>query len=78
MAELPECFNFVRDVMDRWASERPDAPALWVVDHPGGNEQQFSFRQLAGISRRAASFFARQGIRRGDRVLVVLPRVPQW
>ncbi len=78
MAELPEYFNFVRDVMDRWASECPEASALWVVDHPGGNEQKFSFRQLAGNSRRAASFFARLGIRRGDRVLVILPRVPQW
>ncbi len=78
MSELPDCFNFVRDVMDRWASERPESPALWIVDHPGGDEQKFSFRQMAEDSRRAASFFARQGIRRGDRVLVILPRVPQW
>ncbi|MBI5688014.1 MAG: AMP-binding protein [Verrucomicrobia bacterium] len=78
MVEPPLHFNFVRDVMDRWASERPEAVALWVVDSPGGHEQRFSFRQLAESSRRAASFFARQGIRRGDRVLVVLPRVPQW
>ncbi len=78
MAKPPLHFNFARDVMDRWASEHPEAVALWVVDSPGGNEQKFSFRQLAGSSRRAASFFARQGIRRGDRVLVVLPRVPQW
>ncbi len=78
MVEPLEHFNFVRDVMDRWASERPDALALWVVDSPGGNERKFSFRELAENSRRAASFFVRQGIRRGDRVLVVLPRVPQW
>ena len=78
MAEPSGCFNFVRDVMDRWASECPEAPALWVVNHPGGNEQKFSFRQLAENSRRAASCFARLGIRRGDRVLVILPRVPQW
>ena len=51
---------------------------MWIVDHPGGDEQKFSFRQMAEDSRRAASFFARQGIRRGDRVLVILPRVPQW
>ncbi|MBI5820661.1 MAG: AMP-binding protein [Verrucomicrobia bacterium] len=78
MVEPSEHFNFVRDVMDRWASERPDAAALWFVDSPGGSEQRFSFRQLAESSRRAASFLVRQGIRRGDRVLIVLPRVPQW
>ena len=30
------------------------------------------------LSRRAASFFAGCGIRRGDRVLLMLGRVPQW
>ena len=64
--------------MDRWACECPEAVALWVVDEPGGNGRKWTFRELAGLSRRAASFFAAQGIRRGDRVLVVLPRVPQW
>ena len=43
-----------------------------------GAEQKFSFRQLAALSRQAANFFRASGVRRGDRVLVMLPRVPQW
>lgn len=79
--ELPARFNFARDVMERWARERPQSLALWCVDPEapaGPAEQTFTFRELAGQLRRAASFFHTLGLRRGDRVLVVLPRVSQW
>jgi len=74
----PASFNFTRDVMERWARERPEELALWCVEENGRNEQKFSFRRLVENARRAAAFFHTAGIRRGDRVLVILPRVPQW
>ena len=74
----PENFNFATDVLDRWARERPDAPGLWCVDAATGAERRFSFRELAALSRRAAHFFRASGIRRGDPVMVMLPRVPEW
>lgn len=77
-AVTPEFYNFAHDVMDRWAEARPDAPALWCVDAASGQEQKFSFQQLAQLSRQAANFFQAAGIRRGDAVLVMLPRVWQW
>jgi len=70
-------FNFTRDVFEPWARLTPDAPAFWWVDESGG-EIRYSFRELAEQCRRAAQFFHSVGIRRGDRVLLVLPRVPQW
>jgi acyl-coenzyme A synthetase/AMP-(fatty) acid ligase len=70
-------FNFARDVVERWARERPDALALWSVTEDG-SEQKFSFEQLAKEGRRAAHFFQALGLKRGERVLVILPRVPQW
>jgi len=73
---VPEHFNFVTDVMDRWALETPDAPALWCVNAATGAEQKFTFRQLARFSARAANVFHSAGVRRGDRVLIMLPRVP--
>ncbi len=78
IVEPPAHFNFARDVMERWAQERPEAGALWCTDDAGRSDQRFSFRQLAERFRRAAGFFNTVGIRRGDRVLVILPRVPQW
>jgi acyl-coenzyme A synthetase/AMP-(fatty) acid ligase len=76
--ELPDHFNFASDVMERWARERPDALALWCVDDVRGIEQRFSFRQLAEGFQRAAGLFHTLGLKRGDRVLVILPRIPQW
>jgi acetyl-CoA synthetase/medium-chain acyl-CoA synthetase len=71
-------FNFARDVIDYWAQERPDSPALRSVDQSGTADRTFTFREIAELSRRAANAFSRAGVQRGDRVLVILPRVPQW
>jgi len=76
--EAPSYFNFTRDVIERWARERPDALALWWIDEEGRREQKISFRDLAEGARRAASFFHQLGINRGDRVLLITPRLPQW
>ncbi len=76
--EPPAHFNFARDVVDRWAQERPEALALWCVEEGGHGEQKLTFSQLAENSRRAASLFRVLGLARGDRVLIILPRVPQW
>ena len=78
MLRAPATFNFTRDVMERWARERPESLALWCVDDAGGHEQKFTFKELTGQVRRAAAFFHALGLRRGDRVLIILPRVPQW
>jgi acetyl-CoA synthetase/medium-chain acyl-CoA synthetase len=74
----PLYFNFASDVFDRWARLRPDAPALWHVNAVTGVEKKFTFGQLAALSCQAANFLRSCGIRRGDRVLVMLPRVPEW
>jgi acetyl-CoA synthetase/medium-chain acyl-CoA synthetase len=74
---VPSHFNFCRDVFERWARERPEALALWSVGEDG-REQKFSFKQLAVEARRAAHFFQTLGLKPSDRVLVILPRVPQW
>ncbi len=76
--EAPEHFNFAADIVDRWAITRPNAPALWAVNSTTATEQKFTFNELANLSRQAASFFTDCGIKRGDRVLIMLPRIPQW
>ena len=74
--EAPEHFNFARDVVDRWA-EDPEHRALWWIDDDGA-EQQWTFAQVARASRRAANVLATAGVRRGDVVMLVLPRVADW
>jgi acyl-coenzyme A synthetase/AMP-(fatty) acid ligase len=76
--KVPEHFNFATDVMDRWAKVQPDAVGLWCVDAASGAEQKFTFSQISNLSVRAANVFQTAGVRRGDRVLVMLPRISQW
>ena len=76
--EAPPHFNFASDVIDRWARERPEASALWWVNAASGSEQKFNFLELAALSCQAANLLRSSGVRRGDRVLLMLPRVPQW
>jgi acetyl-CoA synthetase/medium-chain acyl-CoA synthetase len=77
-AKVPAYFNFATDVVDRWATSRPQSPALWHVHATTRSEHKLTFRQIAGLSRRAANFFRSCGVARGDRVLLMLPRMPQW
>ncbi|MBI4569686.1 MAG: acyl--CoA ligase [Planctomycetes bacterium] len=55
------------DWVDRWARERPDAPALSL---PG---QRVTFSELAERSRRLAASFLACGVRECDRVAALLP-----
>src|SRR5688572_17588557 len=78
MGEPAAHFNFAKDVVEAWGRRTPNAMALWWVGEGGQGETKLTFGQIAERLRRAAAFFDAQGIRRGDRVLVMLPRVPQW
>jgi len=76
--QAPEFFNFATDVIDQWAKKRPDAPALWWVDAGTRAEHKYTFREIAALSCQAANFLRASRVKRGDRVLVMLPRLPQW
>ncbi|XP_024416282.1 acyl-coenzyme A synthetase ACSM2B, mitochondrial [Desmodus rotundus] len=81
--EVPAKFNFASDVMDYWAGmekagNRPLDPALWWVSGDG-DEVRWNFSQLSELSQQVANVLSGAcGLQRGDRVAVVLPRVPEW
>ena len=74
----PEFYNFATDCVEQQARTRPDAPALWWVTEDGKQQLRLSFADLARRARKASAFFHDMGIRKGDRVMVILQRVPQW
>jgi acetyl-CoA synthetase len=76
--EVPERFNAVIDVLDRWAAEDPEAVALVSLDGAGDLVASQTVADLVAESRRAGRALAALGIGRGQRVLVLLPRVPAW
>ncbi len=73
---IPEDFNFGYDVVDAWAAENPDKPALvWVND--ADEEKRFTFGDVRRWSDKAASMFRNLGIARGDHVLLMLKQRPE-
>jgi acyl-coenzyme A synthetase/AMP-(fatty) acid ligase len=76
--DVPKVFNPVLDIVDRWAGEAPDDLALVSLDGEGGVVAEQTSADLARESRRAARAFLDAGIGKGDRVFIMLPRVPAW
>ena len=74
--EVPEYFNFATDVVGKWASDPNKLAMLWVG--PDGTEKHLTYAYFAEHSSRAANAFASLGIKKDDRVLVMLPRIPEW
>ncbi|KAM9598708.1 acyl-coenzyme A synthetase ACSM3, mitochondrial-like isoform 2-T3 [Morphnus guianensis] len=81
--EVPEYFNFARDVLDRWTEVEKEGkksknPALWWVDG-AGEEVRWSFEELGVLSRKVANVLSDAcGLQREDRVILILPRIPEW
>lgn len=74
--DVPEHFNFAADVVGRWAMDRNRLAMVWLGRD--GEERKLTFRDFARRARRAAAAFRAAGIGPGDRVLVVMGRIPQW
>ncbi len=72
-----ERFNFADDVVGKWASIQDGAAVAmrWIGD---GGERTITFRQFAERSDRLANALESLGLRPGDRVLEMLPRVVEW
>jgi acetyl-CoA synthetase len=70
-------FNWALDFFDVQAEGNHRA-ALWVVEDDG-SERKLSFAAMAARSNQVANWLREQGVRRGDRVLLMLPnRVELW
>jgi len=74
---LPENFNYGFDIMDAIAEKDPDKKAMVWVSKEGENKN-FTFREIKEYSNRAANLFKSKGIKKGDRVLLVLKRHYQF
>ena len=73
----PDHFNFAFDVVDELARRKPDKLAMLHVDK-NKVERRFTFEDISRASNRAANYFKALGIRRGDRVLLILKRHYQF
>ena len=73
----PENFNYAYDVIDELEKKSPDQRAmLWMSKHH--EKHEFTFHDIAENSRRVANYLTLLGVKRGDRVMLVLKRHYQY
>lgn len=72
-----DTFNWALDYFDHQARDN-HTPALWVVEEDG-SERKVSYADMAARSDQVAEYLRNCGVRRGERVLLMLPnRVELW
>ena len=72
-----DSFNFAYDVVDALGKQKPDKLAMVWLDHKK-NEKRFTFKDMMKESARTANYFKALGIKKGDRVIVLLKRHYQF
>jgi acetyl-CoA synthetase len=75
---VPERFNPVLSIVDGWAADAPNDPAVLSLDGAGEVVSLQSIGELALATRTAARALISAGVGKGDRVFIMLPRVPEW
>jgi acyl-coenzyme A synthetase/AMP-(fatty) acid ligase len=73
--DVPPSFNFGRDVID--VLGREERRGLLFVD-AAGTRSDVGFPEIARTTQRWAAAFRDLGIAKGDRVVVLLPKIPAW
>ena len=70
-------FNFAFDIIDRLGREKPDKLAMLHISKDK-TERRFSFRDMKDASNQTANYFRALGIKKGDKVLLILKRHYQF
>ena len=73
-----EYYNFTWDTIGRWAKVRPSADALYCVSMDQSAETKLSYAEVFRLAQQSANFLRAQGISKGDRVVIMLPRIHEW
>ncbi len=69
----PDTFNFGFDIVDTLGTEKPDKLAMLHLDRDK-NVRRFTFGMMKKESARAANYLTSLGVKRGDKVMLVLRR----
>ncbi len=72
---VPPAFNFARDVIDVLGREERRGLLFVAAD---GARNDVSFPQIAQATQRWAGVFGELGLAKGERVVVLLPKIPAW
>ena len=71
--QVPSYFNMAEVCCGRWARDTPQSIAI-RVEHEHGQRRNHSYLELQQAANRLSNALCRTGVRRGDRVAVVMPQ----
>jgi acetyl-CoA synthetase len=75
--DVPKHFNFAFDVMDKHAeTSRNRLAMIWTNE--AGETKKLTYWDFKVYSNKVANFLKSLGVRKGDNVMLILPRVPEW
>ncbi len=72
---VPADFNIARWTCHRWAGEGDRVALVW--EDESGETRTYTYPQLLSAANRLSNTLAHLGIRRGDRVALILPQRPE-
>ncbi len=73
---VPPAYNIAVDACEKWATAEPDRVALIHVRSDGAVDR-WSYGRLAGAAHRFSNLLTARGVKRGDRVAILLPQSPE-
>ncbi len=74
--KVPPQFNIGVDICDRWAEQDPERLAL-IHKRSDGGVDRINFSRLKDYSNKLANLLRATGVKRGDRVALLLPQCPE-
>jgi len=75
ISRVPDKVNF-GDVVDQFAQDRGRLALVW--EDESGRKAQYSFWDMKILSNQWGNLLKNLGVQRGDRILVMLPPIPEW
>ena len=74
--ETPDAFNFGADVVGRFARDAARPALLWRG--ADGSERRMAYADVARAANRFSHLLRSLGVRPGEPVVVMLPKLPEW
>ncbi len=71
---VPEHFNMAQACVERWAARSDASDRVAIIEHDLQGERRYSFARLQQAADRVSALLHDRGVRRGDRVALVLPQ----
>ncbi len=73
--QIPEIYNIGVDICDKWADDNSRLALIYESEQ--GQPEKYTFADLKGLSNSLANGLKAHGVKRGDRIGILLPQCPE-